>query len=321
MRRRVLKSMLATLAWLTAANPALARKKFRKLAQDASMLVEMKHSAFPYDGKNPETGEDFLNVSDGERRGHMSPRGGVHWEDISYSDRRTLLYLPAGLDLNRTAALMVFFHGNEATLERDVIGRQNIPHQLAESGMNGVMAAPQLAVDVRDSSPGNFWRGGYFASWLNEVDTDFARLLGQGARASDFGRLPVILVAYSGGYFPAAWCLKQGGANERIVGLVLMDALYGDVDKFAAWISRHHRSAFFFSAFTSASRKWNLQLQDALKLNGIDYSEGLPETIKVGSVSFVEVPGDVDHVEFMSTAWTADPLAWVLNRINKFHGR
>ena len=318
MRRSVLKSMFAAGAWAVSAKVALARKRYRKLAQAISALVRMEHSAFPYDGQNPETGEEFLNVSDGQRRGHKSPRGGVHWEDVSYNDQRTLLYLPAGFDLNKTAALVVFFHGNEATLERDVIGRQHVPQQLAESGMNGVLAAPQFAVDVRDSSPGNFWRAGYFANWLTEVEADLAKLHGQGARASDFAGLPVMLVAYSGGYFPAAWCLKDGGANGRIAGLVLMDAIYGDVEKFAAWVAGYHKSAFLFSAYSTASRKWNLQLQDALKQGGIGFSEELPESIQRTSINFVEVPGDVNHVEFMSTAWTTDPLQWVLRRIAQF---
>ena len=184
--------------------------------------------------------------------------------------------------------------------------------------MKAVLAAPQFAVDVRDSSPGNFWRVGYFANWLTEVDAKLAELHGQGARASDFGRLPVILVAYSGGYFPAAWCLKIGGASRRLVGLVLMDAIYGDVEKFAAWVAGHHETAFLFSAYSKASRKWNLQLQDALKLAGIGFSEGLPENIKKSSINFVELQGDVDHVEFMSSAWTTDPLQWVLRRIVQF---
>ena len=50
--------------------------------------------------------------------------------------------------------------------------------------------------------------------------------------------MPVILVAYSGGYLPAAFALAQGGAGERVRGVVLLDALYGEEDKFADWIER-----------------------------------------------------------------------------------
>ena len=318
MRRRFLKSILIAGAWAVFTKRALARQKFKPVSQEISALIKMNHSAFPYEGKNPETGDVFLNVIDGKRRGHKSPRGGVHWEDAAYSDQRSLFYVPTGFNLSKPAAVVVFFHGNEATLERDVMERQHVPQQLAESGMNAVLAAPQFALDVRDSSPGNFWQVDYFAKWLAEVDATMAKLHGLGAKSTDFHKLPVILVAYSGGYFPAAWCLKNGGANHRITGLILMDALYGDVEKFAAWIENQHKSAFVFSAFSKASRIWNLLLQDMLKQERIGFSQGLPEKLARGSVAFVEIPGDVDHVEFMSSAWTTDPLQWILKGIVQF---
>ncbi len=318
MRRRFLKFVLMAGAWTLSAGRGGARQRFKPLARKISALLLMKHSAFPYDGENPETGEIFLNVTDGERRGHKSPRGGVNWEDVAYSDRRSLLYLPSGFNLSRPAALVVYLHGNNATLERDVEGHQNVPEQLTQSGINAGLAAPQFAFDLRDSSPGNFWRKGYFTAWLAEVGAKMAKLHGEGAKASDFDKLPVILVAYSGGYFPAAWCLKSGGAGRRIVGVVLMDALYGDVEKFAAWIAAHHKTAFLFSAYSNASRKWNVQFQEMLSEMGVGFSLGLPGKLRPASITFAEVEGDIDHVEFMSQAWTSDPLRWVLERIAAF---
>lgn len=318
MRRRFLKSILSAGIWAVFTGGAFAKQKFKPITQAISALTKLKHSAFPYEGENPETGDIFFNVFDGARRGHKSPRGGVHWEDDAYDDRRSLFYVPSGFNLRKPAGLVVFFHGNEATLERDVMVRQQVPQQLAESNINAVLAAPQFAFDVRDSSPGNFWQPGYFAKWLAEVDANFAKLHGQGATAADFDKLPVILVAYSGGYFPAAWCLKNGGANHRITGLILMDALYGDVEKFATWIEDHHKTAFTFSAFSKTSTKWNLLLQGALRQEGIGFSEGFPQELGPGTLAFLEVPGDINHVEFMSKAWTSDPLQSIFTRMVQF---
>jgi hypothetical protein len=314
MRRRFLKSILIAGAWARFPQRVSAHPRFKPIDREISALVTMKHSAFPYDGDNPETNEPFLNVLDGHRRGHKSPRGGINWEDTAYSDRRSLFYLPTGFNLRQPAYLVVFLHGNNATLERDVVGRQHIPRQLAQSRINAVLAAPQFASDLRDSSPGNFWRAGYFSKWLAEAGITLAKLHGQGATAADFARLPVILVAYSGGYFPAAWCLKLGGAS-RIKGVVLMDALYGDTDKFLTWIATHHKVAFFFSAYSKASRAWNLQLQSSLTERGIGFSQELPNKLRSGAIVFAEVAGESDHDEFMSQAWTIDPLNWVLGRI------
>lgn len=319
MRRSFLRYILTAGVWTLFAGRALPSQRFKRISRAISKLISMNHSPFPYDGENPDTGESFLNVLDGKRRGHKSPRGGINWEDIAYNDRRSLFYLPTGFNLNRPAALVVFFHGNNATLARDVVGRQHVTQQLAASGINAVMAAPQFAFDIRDSSPGNFWSEGYFAAWLSETETNLARLHGAGAKASDFGKLPIILVAYSGGYFPAAWCLKNGGAGPRIVGLVLMDALYGDTEKFAAWIAAQHKTAFLFSSYSRASRQWNLQLQALLTEQGIGFSNGLPDKLKPASISFVETPGDIDHEEYLSHAWTKDPLRWIFQRMRQFH--
>ena len=118
-------------------------------------LASFENSAFPYHGLIPnyqETGKTrpFLDVDDNGRLGHSSPRGGIHWEDQTYSDRSVLLAAPQSFDPSRPGVIIVFFHGNMATLSRDVIARQQIVRQLADSGLNAVLVAPQLAVDAQD---------------------------------------------------------------------------------------------------------------------------------------------------------------------------
>jgi len=315
MRRRFLGAMVMAAAAVTPLGKALARAKFRRLGAEALVIRELHHSAFPYDGVNPDTGEPFLTLVDGKRLGHVSPRGGALWQEDAYSDRRSLLYLPKGFDLAKPAALVVFLHGNEAVLARDVVERQQVPQQLAGSGLNAALVAPQLAHDARDSSPGNFWRPDYFAQYLHEAAGALAKLHGQDAREADFDRLPVILVAYSGGYFPAAWCLKLGGANTRIAGLVLMDALYGDTEKFDAFITGHKAKAFVFSAYGPASKRWNLELMGRLAAHGTAFQQGVPDTLKAPGIAFAEVSGDVGHVDFLSQAWVVEPLRDLLSRI------
>ena len=73
----------------------------------------------------------------------------------------------------------MFFHGNQATLTRDVLERQQTARQLAQSDLNAVLVAPQLAVDAADSSAGNFWRPGAFAQFLDEAESKLAEPLSQ----------------------------------------------------------------------------------------------------------------------------------------------
>ena len=99
-----------------------------------STMVPFEVSPFPYRGIAPRTGKPFLDVEEGVRRGRTARRGGVLWEHTTYSDRRVLMAIPRGFDIRRPALIVVFFHGNGATLARDVRNRQQVPRQIVESG-------------------------------------------------------------------------------------------------------------------------------------------------------------------------------------------
>jgi len=281
---------------------------------DNLQYVPLNNSPFPYAGKIPASGEAFLDVNENRRRGHTAPRGGVRWEDQTYSDRHVLLYLPKGFDIERPAVMVVYLHGNLAILRRDVAGRQQVPRQVAQSGLNAVLVAPQFAVDANDSSAGKFWEPGVFARFLAEAGEHLARLYGGERSRGVFAAMPVVLVAYSGGYNPAAYVLATGGAESRLRGVILLDALYGETDKFAEWIVRR-RGAFFFSAYSRSSRAENLVLQRMLGERQIKLGRRLGPPLVSGSVTFLATDPDIEHKDFVNRAWVADPLRAVLARI------
>src|SRR5436190_15790729 len=130
--------------------------------EELTTLVSMKSSAFPYFGTNPRSEAPFLDISNGERKGHRSYGGRVYWQDETYNDSRVLVHVPENFDVRKPGVIVVFFHGNGATLERDVRDRQLVPQQISDSGVNAVLLAPQLAVDAADSSAGKFWQPGGF---------------------------------------------------------------------------------------------------------------------------------------------------------------
>jgi hypothetical protein len=275
-------------------------------------LVAFDASAFPYRGMVPDSGKPFLDASAGPRRGHRTSRGDVFWEDTTYNDRRSLLYLPEGFNPRLPALIVLFLHGNGATLEHDVRDRQAVARQLADSGKNAALVAPQLAVDAADSSAGNFWRPGHFAKYIDEAAERLMRLYGDRRAGPVFNAAPVVVVAYSGGYLPAAYSLERGGAAHRVRGVILMDALYGEEPKFAAWVAARWRGAFLLSAFTESTRQENATLKHLLAARRISYSEGLPTTLTPGTVAFVATGGLEMHGEFMTRAWGPDPLRQAL---------
>jgi hypothetical protein len=281
------------------------------LKEDLTTLVSMKSSAFPYYGNNPASEAPFLNISKGDRRGHRSYSGRVYWQDETYNDNRVLLHIPENFDVRKPGVIVVFFHGNGATLERDVRDRQLVPQQITESGVNAVLLAPQLAVDAFDSSAGKFWQPGGFKHFIDESVPQLARLYGDPGAAKAFAKMPIIIVGYSGGFLPTAWSLEVGGVSDRVRGVFLLDAVYGELDKFASWIEKH-RSGFFVSSYTHYTARRDHELMSMLKEKGIAVSEDMDEPLRPGSVVFVATPEGVTHRDYVTHAWTRNPVEEVL---------
>jgi hypothetical protein len=281
------------------------------LKENLTTLVSMNSSAFPYYGNNPASDAPFLNISKGDRRGHRSYSGRVYWQDETYNDNRVLLHIPENFDVRKPGVIVVFFHGNGATLERDVRDRQLVPQQITESGVNAVLLAPQLAVDAFDSSAGKFWQPGGFKRFIDESAPQLARLYGDPGAAKAFAKMPIIIVGYSGGFLPTAWSLDVGGVSDRVRGVFLLDAVYGELDKFASWIE-NHRSGFFVSSYTHYTARRDHELMSMLKEKGIAVSEDMDQPLRPGSVVFVETPEGVTHRDYVTHAWTRNPIEEVL---------
>ncbi|WP_454646248.1 alpha/beta hydrolase [Bradyrhizobium liaoningense] len=287
----------------------------RPAREDLTTLVSMKSSAFPYFGNNPASDAPFLNISKGDRRGHRSYSGRVYWQDETYSDSRVLVHVPEHFDVRKPGVIVVFFHGNGATLERDVRDRQMVPKQITDSGANAILLAPQMAVDAADSSAGKFWQPGGFKRFMAESADHLARLSGDPNSARAFANMPIVIVGYSGGFLPTAWSLEVGGVSDRVRGVVLLDAVYGEMDKFASWIESH-RSGFFVSAYTRYTARRDRELMSMLRQKGISVAEDMDGPLRPGSVVFVETGEGITHRDYVTHAWTRDPLKDVLVKMS-----
>jgi hypothetical protein len=280
-------------------------------------LAEFDTSPFPYDGPIPGTNAQFLNASSGNRKGHRSGAGRVYWQDEVYRERRVLLHIPKEFDVTRAGVIVVFFHGHLAKLGPDILDRQKVPEQVAASGINAVLVAPQFAVKARDSSPGKFWKPGAFDQFIREASNKLGALHGSTRAAQEFGRMPIVIVAYSGGYLATSWCLRVGGVQDRIRGVVLMDALYGEIDKFANWIAKDH-SRFFVSAYTSSTEGNNATLKSILARQGIAYGTDLGQQKWQHGVTFLSSKPDVGHWDFVTRAWMDHPIKNLLSELDEF---
>jgi len=284
------------------------------LRHTRTKLVEFENAPFPYHGINPGTGRPFLDVSDGGRRGHRTSSGEVYWEDRTYGDSRVLMHIPRGFDLRRPALMVIFLHGHGAMLQRDVIDRQRVPEQVSEAGVNAVLVAPQLASNAADSSAGKLWQPGGFQRFLDEASVELANAHGDPRSRSYFDKMPIVIVAYSGGYMTAASCIRHGGAGSRVRGIVLLDALYGDMDTFANWISSRDK-AFFLSAYANSTRARNTELASMLKGHDVNVGTKLKGPLRGGSVTFIATSPETEHRDFVTKAWAHHPIKDLLQRL------
>ena len=307
------------------------RHDARKAAMGDSQLIAFSNAPYPLpegamvpaDPSN--AAKPFFEVENG-RRFHMAPRGGKLFESETYNDSRSLLLVPRRFDPDAPNAMLVlFFHGNLATLET-VESRQHVPQQVRASGANAVLVAPQLAVDALDSSPGRFYEPGFLDRYLDEAAGHLARLSKTRVTRAQMNRLPVVIVAYSGGYLATAFSLHDAAqtSRHRIAGVVLLDALFGESQKFVDWIAASQsgdpgRRPFFVSAASPASAAANRDLAAALGARGIVASASLPDVITPGTVAF-ETSSTATHNDFVTMAWTRDPLAAILWKIRLGRG-
>jgi hypothetical protein len=303
------------LIFASAPNPVTAAPRLPLGNIEAkTSLVDFETAPFPYHGAVPGSNRPFLDAGEPGRRGHVNFRGRMFLESKTFGDDRVLLHIPQGFDPNRPAVMVVFFHGHGATLERDVRDRQRLPDQISAAGLNAVLVAPQFAFDAADSSAGKFWDPDGFKRFLDETARKLAALYGDQRSAAAFANMPVVIVAYSGGFGPTLSVLSRGGAEARIRGLVLLDALYAGIDQFADWIA-DHRATFFVSSYTPHTAHHNADLEHELNERSVPYSSELRRNHLQGMVTFLPA-GDVSHRDFVTHAWTDNPIADILLRMN-----
>src|SRR5438132_164440 len=150
------------------------------------------------------------------------------------------------------------------------------------------------------------------APFLNVSNGDRkGHLTGDPKSAQAFANMPIVIVGYSGGFLPTAWSLDVGGATNRVRGVFLLDAVYGELDKFASWIE-NNRSGFFVSSYTHYTKPRDRELIETLRDKGITVTENMDGPLRPGSVVFVQTPNGVTPRHYVTQAWTEHPVREVL---------
>ncbi|MCW5747888.1 MAG: hypothetical protein KIT36_16990 [Alphaproteobacteria bacterium] len=286
--------------------------------QEITRVLPFRSAPFPYRGPGDDGRTPFFNVVQGgtKRHGRSTGNGEVLWEDTVFSDAGVLLHVPAGFDPAKPARLVVFFHGHGSSIDR-VVSDMEITRQVDQAGINGVLVAPQFAREAADSSPGKFWRPGAFARFLDEAAlrlTD-AAAQNRAERPRVLAALrgaPVFLIAYSGGYKPAAFVLERGGATARIAGTILLDALYDEEERYLRWFAARRGRSFLVSLYTESTAPRQAILMDGLRRRRIAPATELPSALKPGAAIFVNCGSIQRHGRFVLDGPPHDPIRVLL---------
>jgi hypothetical protein len=280
--------------------------KLPTLPKAVTSLVPMDNAPFPM----------RASADDGDHV-RINFRRRVAWEKGAFNDPRVLLHIPKGFDPNKPAVMVVFYHGHGATLTRDVLERQEVPQQISDAGANAVLVAPQLAYDARSSNPGKLFESGAFARMVREAGDQLTKLYGDPRAGKTFTNMPIIIVAYSGGYLSAATSIERGGMKGRVRGIVLLDALYGELGGFASWVNQN-RSGFFVSSWTQSTRGRNAELERMLSDRDVTVARALKMPNLNGKVVFLPGEDGVRHRDFVNHAWADKPIKDVLMRLPEY---
>lgn len=100
------------------------------------------------------------------------------------------------------------------------------------AGTNSLFVVPQLAFAQRNGDPGAFKQPDGFRAFLEELlRTGLGKGLGGPRKLKDVASLT--LIAHSGAYQAALAIAELGGVRAQLKALVLLDALYGETDRYA----------------------------------------------------------------------------------------
>ena len=277
----------------------------------STFVVKLEHAPYPYVGKYADGEQDFFDYIDpasGERF-HTNRYGGRLAEKKHYRDNSVLFHVPKHFDPRKPIMYVVFFHGIQTDVSRSNRDYA-LARQVENSGRNAILIVPQLAKDATDSSPGKFFQRNAFSVFMAEVAEVLALRLGASYRC-ELAEAPIVIAAFSAGYKAAAYVLDRGGLDERIIGVLLMDALYEDVDKFHHWIRANADRALFVSIYGRGECEENSRAL-AGRLNRLELLDhpNWPDEITKGEILFIRSPHD--HVQIPLLGPPPEPLRTVL---------
>lgn len=214
-----------------------------------TLIIPMANAPYPHESR-----QDGWKIRD-----RLYPR------DPHYIDSSVGIFIPAGYEPAETVHLLFYFHGHMNNVRKafDVF---KLREQIAAAGRNVIAVFPEGPKDAEDSGCGKLDEKGGLGRLTHEV---LDRLAEDGKiRTRRLGR--VLLAGHSGAYRVISFCLENGGLEEHISDVCLLDASYGRLDAFVEFTVRRPQ-ARLFSIFTDHLAGENVYIMTHLREKSVAY--------------------------------------------------
>lgn len=215
---KMLFHLLAGCAVL-AFNASAAAPSDLYLAQGELILTQLVSAPFPHP-----------NRAEGHRYNQQFFPAAKH-----YSDSTVAIFIPRAFQETGRIDFVVHFHGWQNNVT-NVLHRYQLIEQLVASGRNAVLVVPQGPLNASDSFGGKLEDPDGFNRFMEEVAQTLREK--SALKRKDFAIGNIVLSGHSGGYHVISAILDHGGLTAHVKEVWLFDALYGQTDKFLAWLDR-----------------------------------------------------------------------------------
>ncbi len=214
-----------------------------------TLIVPMANAPYPHD-----TRKDGWKTRD-----KLFPR------EPHYVDNSVGIFIPKGYKPGEAVDLLFYFHGHLNNI-RKAFDFFKLREQIAATGKQVIGVFPEGPKDSPDSGCGKLDEKDGLKRLTDEV---LDRLVADGKiKSRKLGR--VLLAGHSGAYRVISLSIQQGGLDEHISDVCLLDASYGLLDAFVDWGARR-TSGRLFSIFTDHLATENVYLMTHLRQRDVRY--------------------------------------------------
>jgi hypothetical protein len=231
----------------------------------------------------------------GRAKGHLYDKV-LYTAAEHYNDSTVLIIAPKNLDAKKNVDLIFWFHGWRNNVDSAAIKYQ-LTRQFLASKLNAVLVLAETAKDSPDSYGGKLENTAVFRALVSDVLTGLKskQVIGAGCQPGH-----ILLAGHSGAYRVMARIIQNG--QMPINETILFDALYGETEKFMAWIKgdKSHRFIDIYTDHggTDGETRGLTKLLDTAQLKYVSTEEisVTPQLLKQNRLVFIHSPHEHDKI-------------------------